>query len=408
MDAGRQLLIQAIHRSPVQCVVAVTGGGASAIADLLAVPGGSRTLLEAIVPYASQALIAWLGRAPEHFCCEETALAMAGVAFERAQKLSGSAGGAQLAARPCVGLSCTASLASDRPKKGAHRAFMAAHHDRATRLWSIHFQKEARDRLHEEQLTGQMLLNLLAEAAGAAGALSLELLPGDAIERHFAPASQLEHALISGLVRLVWSLPDGRQMEALDAMAETGMPRPKGVLPGAFNPLHAGHAALRAAAEGALGGPVWYEMSVRNVDKPPLDFLTISRRKSQFHEQPLALTMAPTFAEKSALLPGVTFVVGVDTAERIVHRRYYGNSEEAMLLALEEINRNGCRFLVAGRKQSGAYRTLAEIPLPDSYRHLFAALPESAFRMDLSSTELRQKGATEPWPAGGESRRKGG
>jgi nicotinic acid mononucleotide adenylyltransferase/nicotinamide mononucleotide (NMN) deamidase PncC len=391
VDADWQSLIEAIHRSPVQCVIAVTGGGSSAIADLLAVPGGSRTLLEAVVPYASQALTAWLGREPEHFCCEETALAMASVACERACKLARSAGDARPAARKCVGLACTASLASDRPKKGAHRAFMAAHHDRATRLWSVHFQKEVRARAQEELLTGQLLLSLLADAAGVQGAPAVALLPGETLDQQCAPASPREHDLISGRLRLVWSLPEGQQMEALDATVAAGYSPPKGLLPGAFNPLHAGHTALRAAAERVLQGPVYFEMSVRNVDKPPLDFLTIARRKRQFHNHPLALTMAPTFEEKSALLPGVTFVVGVDTAERIVHPRYYGNSTRTMLQALETINRNGCRFLVAGRKQAETYRTLAEIALPEPHRHLFEALPESAFRVDLSSTELRQK-----------------
>ena len=35
-----------------QLVVAVTGGGSQAIADLLTVPGASATVLEAVVPYS--------------------------------------------------------------------------------------------------------------------------------------------------------------------------------------------------------------------------------------------------------------------------------------------------------------------------------------------------------------------
>ena len=51
-----------------------------------------------------------------------------------------------------------------------------------------------------------------------------------------------------------------------------------------------------------------------------------------------------TFAEKAQLFPGVVFVVGVDTAERIVQPRFYGDSEERMLQALEQIRQSGCRF----------------------------------------------------------------
>src|SRR5579872_7038510 len=78
-------LIGRIHAAPRQAVIVVTGGGASAISELLAVPGGSRTLLEAVVPYSAAALTDWLKRRPEHFCVEETALAMAAMAYERAQ-----------------------------------------------------------------------------------------------------------------------------------------------------------------------------------------------------------------------------------------------------------------------------------------------------------------------------------
>ena len=134
---------------------------------------------------------------------------------------------------------------------------------------------------------------------------------------------------------------------------------PTGLLCGSFHPLHFGHEQLRAAAERQLGGPVYYEMSIRNVDKPPLDFLSIERRRAQFTELPLALTAAPTFAEKAAALPGVVFVMGVDTAERIVRPRYYGGSDAALREALSRVRKAGCRFLVAGRKVDERFETLA-------------------------------------------------
>ena len=72
---------------PRGIVLAVTGGGSRAIADLLAVPGGSRTLLEAVVPYSASALAAWLGSRPDEFCSAATARAMAMVAFQRGRLL---------------------------------------------------------------------------------------------------------------------------------------------------------------------------------------------------------------------------------------------------------------------------------------------------------------------------------
>ena len=95
--------------------------------------------------------------------------------------------------------------------------------------------------------------------------------------------------------------------------------------------------------------------------------------------------------QEARLLPGVTFVVGSDTAERIVHPRYYTDRTEDMLGALDEIARHGCRFLVAGRvNERGRFVTLAEVPLPARFADLFAQIPEERFRRDVSSTALRQ------------------
>src|SRR5712691_12296526 len=102
-DASWRQTIAAMHASARQAVLAVTGGGTAAIAELLRVPGGSRLLLEAIVPYDPRSLAEFLGQAPEQACSAETAVAMA----ERAR------GRAAAIARPeavPIGLGATASL----------------------------------------------------------------------------------------------------------------------------------------------------------------------------------------------------------------------------------------------------------------------------------------------------------
>ena len=51
MSASERLgLIDQIHDSSLSIVIAVTGGGVASVADLLLVPGASRTVLEAVVP----------------------------------------------------------------------------------------------------------------------------------------------------------------------------------------------------------------------------------------------------------------------------------------------------------------------------------------------------------------------
>ena len=83
-------LVEQIHDSPTRIVLAATGGGSRAIADLLEVPGGSRTLLEAVVPYSAPAMTAWLGGLPDGFCSAATGRAMAMAAFHRARRYEAS------------------------------------------------------------------------------------------------------------------------------------------------------------------------------------------------------------------------------------------------------------------------------------------------------------------------------
>ena len=72
-------LVQQIHDSPMRIVLAASGGGSRAIADLLEVPGASRTLLEAVVPYSPPAMAAWLGTLPDGLCSAATGRAMANI-----------------------------------------------------------------------------------------------------------------------------------------------------------------------------------------------------------------------------------------------------------------------------------------------------------------------------------------
>ena len=76
-DAAWQQLISALHVSGRKAALAITGGGSGAVGELLRVPGGSRLLIEAQVPYDALALAAFLGFAPAQACSSDTAIAMA-------------------------------------------------------------------------------------------------------------------------------------------------------------------------------------------------------------------------------------------------------------------------------------------------------------------------------------------
>jgi nicotinic acid mononucleotide adenylyltransferase len=374
-------LVGRIHAGQGQFVLAVTGGGSRAIGELLGVPGGSRTVLEALVPYSAEALVDFLHARPEQFCSPRTARLMAMAAWQRAKQLQTAAAIAAVA--PAVGVGCTASLASDRPKRGAHRVHVAVQTATFTATQSLELLKGRRSRAEEDQLAAWMVLNVIAEGFGLNDRLQLPLSEQERVELLRTNAPPAWQDLLNGHSRIT----------VASQISEPWSHSRRFVFPGAFNPLHCGHMKMAQIA----AARVEFEISIENVDKPPLDYTEMHDRAAPFTERhlPLWFTSAATFAEKSELFPGATFIVGADTLARIGHCRYYGNDPAATEAAIVRIAQSGCRFLVFGRLVNGKFESLSDLDLPASLRQLCDEISCDEFREDVSSTDLRHAADSE-------------
>jgi nicotinamide mononucleotide (NMN) deamidase PncC len=225
-----------------------------------------------------------------------------------------------------LAVSCTAALQTDRERRGDDRAFICIKTEASEKLYALYFSKTSR--AEQEALLSNWLLILIAQAVGA----------------------------------------------------ERGL-----MLSGSFNPVHQGHCNLLKVAEEMTGLRGVFELSCANVDKPDIPEEEILRRASAIWDIPVALTHAPRFIQKAELFPKTTFVLGYDTAARLIDPAYSKDWKNQW----ESFQCLETKFLVAGRHHGGGFQTLENLKLPNGFEALFEAVPESKFREDISSTQLR-------------------
>jgi hypothetical protein len=375
-------LLTAIHATPHMMTMDFAGAGSQALAWLHSVGGSSRTVLEATDRYVPTSLAEAVGYMPEKFTSVETGNALAKHAFERAKKLAKPG-------TPVFGVGCTATIATDRAKKGDHRCVVSIQDTLGTLSYELVITKGARDRHGEENLVSLLILNAIAEASGIFDIDDLPLLEGEEVARAFIPAPELSR-LINGELNWLLIAPDGSFTTGETQQSKT-LPN-IAVLSGSFNPLHEGHKTLSVVASQQLGKDVVFELPLINAEKAPIDLAEARKRAVQFLGfDTLLLSRAPLFDQKAEFYPNSTFILGADTATRLVAPRFYGNTLKGVDESLEHLRQRGARFLVAGRSSKDDFKTLDDIDIPNKYRDMFAEIPENAFKMDISSTELRKK-----------------
>lgn len=449
--------------------VTVTGGGSAVLADLFTVAGSSNSLMHAAVPYSHAALSELLAgehhehsATHKHACSKETAILMAKAVFKQTvtQLLTDNKVQFDILSETNIfGVGCTATLVSSRPRRGLHRCLVSSFSNHnILRTWEVCFRKGARTRREEDYACGRVVLDCIATSCAIPALSHPYLAParasnstaaGEEVEVEevldvFNPDVEVEVVIEketstldsafddlfsakTGMLMFVRKPPSSRSdsddvFGQFTLLEDVVLPQhsPCFVYPGSFNPLHAGHIALAAAAmqfksssatdgDDGMNAPLVFEISALNADKPPLSKEEILRRVSQFAKGSvldtalrgagitnvaICVTSRPYFQDKAALFPGCRFILGADTLSRLFLPKYYGHSRDNMLAALAHITQGlRCSFVVGGRKDDSGFcdldSVLATVELPDCVREKLFGLTDEQFRFDISSTEIR-------------------
>ena len=270
------------------------------------------------------------------------------------------------------GVGITANLKTIDKKKGGHRFYIVSHDAKQTTFISCSLKNNMRSRMEEEELLSEMILKVIANNCNISSNFP-------DIPEGFQIQTTVAKPLWSDLIA-----------NKLDFVSNTKN-KPELIFPGSFNPLHEGHKKMKTIAEEKTGMDLFYEICIKNVDKPPLTFYQIQKTISQFDTNQWVLTTKGRFFEKAKLFPNSIFVIGFDTLNRMLDEKYY-KSKKDMLEKLDIFNDFNNSFLVFGRKDLSVFRSMKDISIPDHIKKRFSGFEEKEFRNDVSSSAIRKDG----------------
>jgi nicotinic acid mononucleotide adenylyltransferase len=431
----------------------VTGGAVSSIQSLLTVSGASQCVQTVSIPYAriaSKNILHRVSNTEQHnsLCNEEVATLLAKSSFHESlhcylAEHRTSLSTAQSSRVPdstsqILGIGCTAALVSDVPKKGEHRCFISIVSSKKQLSVTLSLQKGARCRLEEDKFCSAVLISTLGEFLSLPPLFNIG---SELVARHeeYFDVKQSLQRLYQGKVSNVLIIPDGRADATTWFSAENApLPETTIIFPGSFNPLHDGHVLMCAAAvqhiraNGSETPMLVFEIAAVNADKPSIDMDELIGRLQQFHESNMVfrslagvserpviavcVTSKPLFVEKARLFKDVFthFLMGADTMRRVVDLKYYlteQNDEESLLdndveghmafaSMINTLSETKSSILVCGRITHDKIFDTMENIAKDSellrwslrkFPALFDSIPESSFRVDLSSTAIRNQ-----------------
>jgi len=311
----------------------------------------------------------------------------------------------------CYGVGCTAAISSWKDRRGMNHAYISSWNGSTGHIQYIRMRKNLEERIGEEMLVSDYLMKNIAQAQGE----TYEEIDTTDVMEEMAEWSVRAYTQQERLHRFISShskheLSDYLFVSGGQYYGPQDLVLDKGVrillYSGSFNPLHKGHENLARIALDVADAQLnqdqqercpyelVFEIALKNADKDPLsEHEEVLRRINQLADYHLCLTKAPLFIQKARLFPGCSFVVGWDTIVRILDVKYYDGSRAKLIEAMVEFRQLNVQFIIAGRldSKSSKFMTLDDVEIPEGFEKMFVGIPEDWFREDISSTEIRKR-----------------
>lgn len=306
-------------------VMYITGGGTSAIGDLLSNGGGSSYMMESVINYATNSTHQILGYVPKHYASNETTRALAMKAYLRALELSGN--------KNSVGLACSSKLYSEGERAGRqHEIHVAIQDNLNTWTFSTSISHLLNDREYQENVNATIILEALHR-----------FIKKDTLNTIIDIENKYDVSInCAGYPELNKGMHTNTDIWWNDVKPV--------IFPGSFNPVHKNHINICNCVYQRTSRQPWLELSIKNTDKPTMDAISLLERirgikavSKNNHIAGYIVTDKSLFIDKAQLYQDPTFVVGSDTINRVFDPKYY--TDAAQYLARKEL-----KFIVFQRK----------------------------------------------------------
>lgn len=350
-------VIRIIHDSPRMIVLAITGGGTESIGELLRYGKGSDTIIEAIVPYSKESLKKYIGKEPSEYASTDTAKDMAMSAFRRALYLNSRPDKKYYETLIGIGVTCKLTKTTNEREGRQHEVHFASQSYLKTITSSL-FLKENTSREEQEKIASDFIIENIASVCNPNKKLEGNRFKNTIVKEIVNNETEADFPVAELLLKTLENINSENCSEPLKVDLGINDNKPKIIFSGSFNPCHKNHIEMAKIAAHKYKEPVDFEISLANVDKPPIDFISLKNRIDsllKYQEENyignIYLTNSPLFADKAVLFPNSVFLIGTDTLNRLFNEKYYRNGENKQSL-LEHFQKYNVRFMIFNRKNA--------------------------------------------------------